>query len=86
MSLYQMEFPEVVGSDIQRAKLIIKSKLGRHTPVRFLVQPYRQQRSAAPTELSSEQTIVLWHDQRYNAVAITPRFLGRIYKKSDEYY
>ena len=81
-----MEFPGVVGSDIERAKLIIKSKLGHHTPVRFLVQPYRQQRTAAPIELSSEQTVVLWHDQRYNAVAITPRFLGRIYKSNEYYY
>jgi hypothetical protein len=77
-----MEFPSVVGSDLERAKCIIKSKLGPHTPVHFVVQPYKQQKNAIfiPNTPGSN-AILLWYDERYNAVALTPKYYGRVYTK-----
>ena len=67
-----MEFPGLVGCDLERAKCIIRSKLGPHTQVHFVTVPYRQQRQVMLQDRASN-TIVLWHDERYNAVAVTPR-------------
>ena len=85
-----MEFPGVVGSDLERAKFSIKTKLGPYTPVHFVVQPYKQQRNAlfVPTSTQGNNTVVLWYDARYNAVALTPKFYGRVYTNAsneDEY-
>ena len=81
----QMEFPGVVGSDIERAKLSIRTKLG-HTQVHFIVQPWRQQRGGTRAVLTKDSnTIVLWYDQRYNAIALSPKFYGRVHTYYEEY-
>jgi len=84
-----IEFPGLVGCDLERAKCSIRSKLGAHTRVRFLVQPYRVQRGSCVQQEDQDlnsNTIVLWHDQRYDAVAITPRFWGRVRTRWEEEY
>ena len=81
-----MEFPGVVGSDIERAKFSIRTKLGPYTQVHFVVQPWKQQRGGTAVLAKDSNTIVLWHDQRYNAVALTPKFYGRVNTRYyDEY-
>ena len=79
------DFESVVGSDLFRAKAIIRSRLPKYTRVRFRVEPYffgRKPRNVEPAGLNE---IILWHDVKWDAVASTPVFRGFLPREhSDE--
>ena len=79
-----MEFPMVVGCDLERAKAIIRTRLGPLTPVRFQVVEFIFGRKPKGTIVADDNTIVLRYDAKYDAVALTPRFFGTIVKPRRE--
>ena len=73
-----MDFPMVVGCDLDRAKAIIRTRLGYYTPVNFVVAEYKPTQRNKPVTTYGSNTIVLWYDAKYDAVALTPHFRGAI--------
>jgi len=83
---FQMEFPNAVGMDINRAKAYIQGKLG-NTRVFFQEVIYKANRKNALSIEPRDNQVVLWIDEKWNCVAKTPSFKGRIVQQNEgEYY
>ena len=73
-------FPNVVGCDLYRATRMILFGLPNMV-VKFKVVPYLRNRKHKPMCIE-QNTVVLYYDEKYQAVAKTPRFAG--YQETDE--
>ncbi len=69
----------VVGCDLQRAQAIIRTRLGPWTAaqVKFKIVEYQHGKKTKPVAVFPD-TILLYYDAKYDAVAITPKFRGNI--------
>ena len=74
-------FPNVVGCDLYRATRMIRFHLP-NTNVKFKIVPYLRNRKHKPVFVEQNQ-VILYYDEKYQAVALTPRFAG--YKEADDY-
>ena len=81
MGFIAASFPNVVGCDLYRATRMIQFGLP-NAIVKFKIVPYLRNRKHKPVYVE-QNTVILYYDEKYQAVAKTPHFAG--YQEVDDY-